>query len=195
MRCKTTRAFSSVITALSGHYFFGFFVSPFLRAWAKSEAATDLTFLGAPLLLSILEAQDASFFEVVTFCPFFLFGSSYLRTPRRAPTRIALQTRPAPQQGEIPAVGAGFAFEALGLGFGALFGGERAGFGAGLGGAGRPGEVVEGVGRRGGALRFQRGAALDEAVGAGREGGYAGRRSAAPAFRGEGGGGSGGAVQ
>ena len=47
------------------------------------------------------------------------------------PTGIALQTRPAPQQSEIPEVAAGF--EVLGLAFGVLFGGKSARFDTGPG--------------------------------------------------------------
>ena len=46
------------------------------------------------------------------------------RTPRRPPARIALEARPVPHQGEIPALPARLALVALRLRFCAFFGGE-----------------------------------------------------------------------
>src|SRR6266545_5033145 len=54
-------------------------------------------------------------------------------TPRRAPTRIALQARTVAHQREVAAFAAGFAFVALGLGFGAFLGGVRTRLGFGEG--------------------------------------------------------------
>ena len=48
--------------------------------------------------------------------------SGCLRAPRCATTRVALQARAVAHHGEVAAFAAGFAFVALGLGFGALLG-------------------------------------------------------------------------
>src|SRR5579871_2830223 len=63
----------------------------------------------------------------------FKIAGGVLRTPRRAPTRIALQTRAVAHQREVAAGAAGFAFVAFGAGFGAAFGGDGFGVGANVG--------------------------------------------------------------
>jgi len=56
------------------------------------------------------------------------YGCASLTTPRRPTARVALEARAVPHQREVAAFAAGFAFVALGLGFGAALGsrGSRA---------------------------------------------------------------------
>src|SRR5215831_13922009 len=97
----------------------------------------------------------------------FVAGSSPSRTPRRPPARIALEARAVADQREIPALSAGLALVALGLGLGALFGGEGSRLGAGFGLCGRPWQIFQRFGRGGSALEIERGGAFHVAMSAG----------------------------
>lgn len=58
------------------------------------------------------------------------FGADISRTPRGAAAGVALQAGAVAHESEVSAFAAGFALIALGLGFGAHFGGVGFGIGA-----------------------------------------------------------------